>query len=106
MPTAPSSRDPLPSDAIRLSVAFERYWRANSADAAAIEAELIAAYSEIEKANQARSARRLEAAWAQWHKAFDARRASCKRAELSFRDLLAAGQLVARVRDPTRLERP
>jgi hypothetical protein len=103
MPAPPRSHDALPSGAIRLSVAFERYYRATSPDAAAIQAELNAAYADIENAWQALgagSARQLKAAMARWRAASMTHDASLTRAELSFRNLLAVGRLIARVRDP------
>jgi hypothetical protein len=103
MPAPPRSHDPLPSGAIRLSVAFERFYRATSPDAAKIEAELNAAYADIENARKTRgapSARQLETASARWREASLAQDASRKKAELSFRELLATGRLIARVRYP------
>jgi hypothetical protein len=97
MSAPPRSHDPIPSAAIPLSAAFERFYRATSPDAAQIEAELVAAYKDFENARPAPAA---DAALARWRAASVAQDASRKRAEIAFRDLLAAGRLVARVRDP------
>jgi hypothetical protein len=43
MPAPPKSDDPLPRNTIRLSDAFERYYRATAPDVSAVEAELNAA---------------------------------------------------------------
>jgi hypothetical protein len=103
MPAAPRSHDPLPIGAIRLSAAFEHFYRSTSPDATAIEAGLRAAYADIENARQTwgpLGARQLEAALARWRAASEAQDASRRRAEWSFREMLATGGLIARVRDP------
>jgi hypothetical protein len=95
MPAPPRSDDPLPCDAIRLSEAFERYYRTAFADAAeAIETELNAAFAEYQGPKGAK------AEWERWIKAGVAHDKLQSEAERSFRNALAAGRPAALVRDP------
>ena len=110
MPVRPRSQNPLPRNAIRLSDAFERYYRATAPEGPAIEAELNAALPGPESRGMWRcdsnwlgcltGADYEKAAWDRWHRALVAREKSRSRAEKSFRDELATGRLLAFVRDP------
>jgi len=110
MPAPPKSDDPLPRNTIRLSDAFEQYYRATAPDASAVEAELNAALPP-EIPGMWRCAPNWlgcltgadyeKAAWERWYKAHVAMEESRSRAEKSFRDELASGRLIALVRDPT-----
>ena len=110
MPLAGKSDDPLPRNAIRLSDAFERYYRATAPDMSAVEAELNAALPGPESQGMWRcdfnwlgcltDADYNKAAWERWYRAFVAMEESRSRAEKSFRNALATGRPDALVRDP------
>jgi hypothetical protein len=110
MPAPPKSDDPLPRNTIRLSDAFERYYRATAPDVSAVEAELNAALPGPESLGMWRcdsnwlgcltGADYEKAAWERWYRAHAATEESRSRAEKSFRDELATGRPIALVRDP------
>ena len=110
MPAPPKSDDPLPRNTIRLSDAFERYYRATAPDVSAVEAELNAALPGPESLGMWRCDSNWlgcltgtdyeKAAWQRWYRAHVATEESRSRAEKSFRDELATGRPIAFVRDP------
>jgi hypothetical protein len=110
MPAPPKSDDPLPRNTIRLSDAFERYYRATAPDVSAVEAELNAALPGPESLGMWRcdsnwlgcltGANYNKAAWDRWYRAYVAREESRSRGEKSFRDKVATGRPMPLVRDP------
>jgi hypothetical protein len=112
MPAPPQSNDPVPLNVIRLSDAWERYYRATSPDREAIEDELNAAWTECEDRGTGwrrnlewlgclTDADHFNAAWKWWHRMSVALEESRSRAEKAFRDALATGHPVALVCNPT-----
>jgi hypothetical protein len=94
MPFPLESDDPLPLNAIRLSEAFELYYRSTEPDAAAVDAELFAATEDADNSGWTTQTEK------RWHKAYGALMDSLSRSERSFRDRLTGGQPMAFVRDP------
>jgi hypothetical protein len=98
VPAPPRATDPLPLNVIRLSDAFNRYYRAITPDAAAIDSELTVAQRIL--TTPAATAIDAKAAKEKINGALSARENAESRAEMAFRAALATGRPMACIRDP------